>query len=225
MRLAKPQFDVGLFSNRRDQQLAFWQNDGGLAYDHLGKLGGGMQQHRHHMNGAILKMNHAREPLPDLPPSGYRELFIARDGIATANTLTDPDGDRVTLVPLGHDGIASIAMALTVNNRDATEHFYRHVMQFDSPRKGVYACGQALLVVQGEGKVERAEEWRAPGYRYITVQIFDAAAEHNGILERGGTEGRPLTVLGDTVRYSFVRDPDGNFIEISQRASLTGGTL
>jgi lactoylglutathione lyase len=225
MRLAKPQFDVGLFSNRRDEQLAFWQNDVGLAYDHLGKLGGGMQQHRHYMNGAILKMNHARDVLPDLPPSGYRELLIARDGITTAKTLTDPEGDRVTLVPPGHDGIASIAMAMTVNNRDAAEHFYRHVMQFASARKGVYASGEALLIVQGEGKVERVDEWRAPGYRYITVQIFDAAAEHGGILERGGEEGRPLAMLGDTVRFSFVRDPDGNWIEILQRASLTGGAL
>ena len=32
-------------------------------------------------------------------------------------------------------------------------------------------------------------------------------------------------VLGDTVRYSFVRDPDGTYIELSQRASLTGGHL
>jgi len=225
MRLAKPQFDVGLFSNRRDEQLAFWRNDVGLNYDHLGKLGGGMQQHRHHMNGAILKMNHARDALPDLPWSGYRELFIARAGLAAATSLTDPDGDRVTLVPPGTSGIASIAMAMTVNNRDATEHFYRHVMQFDNPSKGVYACGQALLMVREEAKVERVDEWRAPGYRYITVQIFDAAAEHAGIMARGGDEGRPPTVLGDTVRYSFVRDPDGNWIEISQRASLTGGTL
>jgi hypothetical protein len=29
-------------------------------------------------------------------------------------------------------------------------------------------------------------------------------------------------VLGSTARISFVRDPDGNWIEISQRASLTG---
>jgi len=32
-------------------------------------------------------------------------------------------------------------------------------------------------------------------------------------------------LLGDTVRYAFVCDPDGNHIEISQRASLTGGRL
>lgn len=225
MRLAKPQFDIGLFSNRRDEQLGFWQGEVGLPYDHMGKLGGGMQQHRHHMNGAILKMNHARDPLPVAEPSGYRELFVARSGLAAPKALHDPDGNAVTLVPPGHDGIASIAVALTVNNRDAAEHFYRHVLQLPSPRKHVYAVGEALLMVREEAKVERVDEWRAPGYRYITVQIFDAVAEHAGILERGGAEGQPVRLLGDTVRYSFVRDPDGNFIEISQRASLTGGTL
>ncbi len=225
MRLAKPQFDVGLFSNRRDPQLEFWQNDVGLEFDHLGKLGGGMQQHRHHMNGAILKMNHARDALPDLPQSGYRELLIARPGLAAARTLADPDGDCVTLVPPGSDGITSIGLALTVNNRDAADYFYRHVLQLPSPRKGVYAVGEALLLLREETKVGRADEWRAPGYRYITLQIFDAVAEHRGIVERGGTEGRAPVMLGDTVRFSFVRDPDGNWIEISQRASLTGGTL
>jgi hypothetical protein len=28
--------------------------------------------------------------------------------------------------------------------------------------------------------------------------------------------------LGDTAYISFIRDPDGNWIELSQRASLTG---
>jgi lactoylglutathione lyase len=225
MRLAKPQFDLGLFSSQREAQLAFWQSEVGLPYDHMGRLGGGMQQHRHHMNGAILKMNHARDPLPALPQSGYRQLFVARPGLDAPKQLHDPDGNPVTLVPQGHDGIASIAVALKVNNRDAAEHFYRHGLQLPSPRKHVYAVGEALLLVGEEGKVERVDEWRAPGYRYITMQIFDAVAEHAGILARGGAEGQPVRLLGDTVRYSFVRDPDGNFIEISQRASLTGGKL
>ena len=70
MNLAKQHLDIGLFSTKRDEQLAFWQHTVGLPYDHMGKLGGGMQQHRHHMNGSILKMNHSRHPLPAAPPSG-----------------------------------------------------------------------------------------------------------------------------------------------------------
>lgn len=224
MRLAKEHIDVGLFSNRRDAQLAFWQHDVGLAYDHMGKLGGGMQQHRHHMNGSILKMNHARNALPAAPPSAITELLIARD-IDQPHHLLDPDGNRVTLVHKGCEGVTGIGIVLQVNDREATDHFYRHVMQFDSPRDGVYRCGDSLLIVGAQGKVERCDEWRAPGFRYFTVQVWDCIAEHAGILARGGTEGRAPIVLGDTVRYSFVRDPDGTFIEISQRASLTGGQL
>lgn len=62
----------------------------------------------------------------------------------------------------------------------------------------------------------------ARGFRYLTIQVRDVDAEHAGIIARGGSEGRPPVTLGTTARISFVRDPDGNWIEISQRASLTG---
>ena len=63
---------------------------------------------------------------------------------------------------------------------------------------------------------------RAPGYRYTTIQVFDVVGEHRGILARGGREGSAPVKLGDVAYISFVRDPDGNWIEISQRKSLTG---
>ena len=56
----------------------------------------------------------------------------------------------------------------------------------------------------------------------MTVQIWDCLAEYEGILARGGTSGGEPRLLGETVRFAFVCDPDGNHIEISQRASLTG---
>ena len=98
-------------------------------------------------------------------------------------------------------------------------------MQFERAGEGRYRCGDSLVVVAERGKVERSKEWRGPGYRYMTVQVWDCLAEYDGILARGGTSGGEPRVLGDTVRYAFVCDPDGNHIEISQRASLTGGKL
>jgi lactoylglutathione lyase len=222
MDLAKPHMDVGLFTNRRDEQLHFWQQTVGLEFDHIGKLGGGMQQLRHHVNGSILKVNHARDPLSPAPPSGILRVRIARPGLAQRRALADPDGNAVLLVPPGDEGVVGIAIELGVNDRDAHDHFWRHVMQFASPRKGVYLCGDTQVMVVETRSVARCDEWRAPGWRYTTVQIRDCVAEHAGVLARGGEEGRPPIVLGDTVRYSFVRDPDGNFIELSQRASLVG---
>jgi catechol 2,3-dioxygenase-like lactoylglutathione lyase family enzyme len=223
MKLAKQHLDIGLFSNKRNEQLAFWQHTVGLAYDHVGKLGGGMQQHRHHMNGSILKMNHARDPLPALAPSGIVGLQIARAGLVEPKPLADPDGNKVTLVPQGRDGVQGIAILLKVNEPAAHDRFWTHAMQYERVGEGRYRCGDSLIVVAEQGKVEsRGAQWRGPGYRYTTVQVWDCIAEYQGILARGGTSGGEPRVLGETVRYAFVCDPDGNHIEISQRASLIG---
>jgi lactoylglutathione lyase len=222
LNLAKPHLDVGLFTQQREPQLAFWQHTVGLSFDHIGKLGGGMQQLRHHAHGSIIKVNHARDALPLEPPSGLAGVRIVRDGLTQATALLDPDGNRVVLVPAGDEGVVGIAIELAVSDRRAHQRFWCDVMQFDSPRPDVYRCGDTLLIVTDERPVGRATEWRAPGWRYLTVQVRDCIAEHRGILERGGEEGMAPRLLGDVVRYSFVRDPDGNFIEISQRASLVG---
>ena len=63
---------------------------------------------------------------------------------------------------------------------------------------------------------------RAKGFRYFTIQVVDVEREHARLIERGATEGMAPVTLGETARISFIRDPDGNWIELSQRASLTG---
>ncbi len=195
----------------------------------MGKLGGGMQQHRHHMNGSILKMNHSRHPLPAAPPSGIVGLQIAKEGLAAPQALSDPDGNKVVLVPGAPMGAPTACRASPSCSRSTIrpqhDRFWTDAMQFERAGEGRYRCGNSLVVVAERGRVERSAEWRGPGYRYMTVQVWDCLAEYDGILARGGTSGGAPRVLGDTVRFAFVCDPDGNHIEISQRASLTGGSL
>ena len=77
MQLAKPRIDIGLATNDLDPMLAFWQGEAGVPFDHVLKLSRTQEQHRHDMLGSVLKINHRLDPLPDNPPSGYRELLIA----------------------------------------------------------------------------------------------------------------------------------------------------
>ena len=63
---------------------------------------------------------------------------------------------------------------------------------------------------------------RAVGMRYITIQVRDCDSEHRRLMSMGVWEGAAPLTLGKVARISMIRDPDGNFIEISQRASLTG---
>ena len=97
MNLAKPRIDIGFATNHAPAALAFWQNQIGLPFDHTQPIRRGYKQHRHDLCGSILKINQVYEPLPDNPPSGYRELLIARDGILAREPMIDPDGNRVEI--------------------------------------------------------------------------------------------------------------------------------
>ena len=222
MDLAKQHIDVGLFTNNGEAMIEFWQQEVGLAFEETLPLGGGVLQHRHAMNGSVLKLNAARDPRPDAAPSGYRELLIAREGIAEPRAIVDPDGNRVTLVPPGHDGIAGIEMRMSVRDAAAFGAYFAGALQLEASGEHHYRCGDSLISCVEDATAARTEPIRAPGYRYLTVQVRDVDAEHAGIVARGGAEGRPPVTLGTTARISFVRDPDGNWIEVSQRASLTG---
>ncbi len=227
MRLAKNHIDVGLFTNNTDAMLAFYRDRIGLPYEEMLPMGGGLQQHRFAMNGSVLKVNSVRDPLQPQPPAGYRELFIARHGITTLESLTDPDGNAITLVPRDYDGVAGhavrgIAVRLAVRAAAAHDRFFAGAMQMERVNERAYRCGDSLLFVEQSADAVEAGRTQGPGFRYLTVQVWGVDAEHAGIISRGGAEGRPPVTLGATARISFVRDPDGNWIEISQRASLTG---
>lgn len=223
MDLAKQHIDIGLYTNLREEQLAFWQGEVGLEFDHVGKLGGGVHQLRHHMNGSILKINHARDPLPGLDPSGYRRLLIAKPGLDAVKILHDPDGNAVDLVPPGHHGIVGIGIEIAVSDVAAARKFWIEAMQFQAGAGDTVIAGDTVLLLkQDDSVLPTPDDKAATGYRYTTVQIYKCDLEHAGILARGGSEGGPPRTIGTTTRYSFVRDPDGNWIEVSQRAQLTG---
>src|SRR5216684_2409899 len=108
MQLAKNVIDFGLSTNNLEPMLRFWQQDAGLRFDHVLPVRRGQKQYRHDALGSVIKLNHHVEPLPAAAPSGYRELIIARAGVTTPRTMVDPDGNRVRLVPPGHDGVTQL---------------------------------------------------------------------------------------------------------------------
>ncbi|XOV87420.1 MAG: VOC family protein [Pseudomonadota bacterium] len=222
MKLAKDFIDIGLQTNQRDPMLTFWQQEVGLPYEELLKVGGGTHQHRHSLNGSVFKLNHVREPLPADDPTGYVKLHVARKGITAPVELTDPDGNQVVLVPEGHAGITHIGLTLQVSSLASFRHFYEQVLQIESLGDNTYRWGTTLLFLEENPAKAPVRQMRGLGYRYITVQVWQVDEEHAGVLARGGTEGRPPVTLGSTARISFVTDPDNNWIEVSQRASLTG---
>lgn len=217
--LAKPAVDVGLFTNDRDGLLTFWQRDAGVSFSELLPLGGGMQQHRHAVGDTVLKINHCRDPLPAAPPGGIQRLLIGRPDVQEPCDLADPDGNRLTLVPEAQ--IPQIRVELTVSDLASHQDFYGGALGFAAADDRTFLCGASEIHLT-EGAATRDPEQRAPGFRYLTIQVFDVRACHAEILRKGGREGRAPIKLGDVAFISFVRDPDGNWVEVSQRKSITG---
>jgi len=221
--LAKDRIDVGHYTNRwASGAEAFWRDEVGLEYEELLKVGNGVHQHRFGVRGSVCKVNAARAELP-AAPTAFRRLRIASDRVAAPARLVDPDGTEVELVPPGHGGVDDLAVVWAT--RDAGELGRLLVDGFGAGAAGDgrYRIGTSLLQL-----VEAADApvvdggMFATGFRYLTVQVRDVRKEHAHLLATGWTEGRAPVKLGETAFISFVRDPGGSWIEVSQRASLTG---
>ena len=226
MRLAKPRIDIGFYTNNAKPALDFWQNEIGLPFDHALKVRRGHLQHRYDLQGSILKINELEGPIPDRPSSGYVDVLIARDDIAAPKPLTDPDGNRVTLVPRGFYGIARIGIRVGVRDVEAHRRFYTKALGLaEGPPAGnaaTFLAGDTVLIVEALPDAPSDAGIEGKGWRYITFQVFAVDRDHRHVLAHGGREALAPVTLGTTARISMVRDPDGNWIELSQRVSITG---
>ena len=221
MRLAKPHLDLGMFTNDIAAEGQFWSETAGLRLDHELELGQGIVQHRYDAHDSVIKVNHQPEPFAPTPPSGYVGLTIAadRDDVWRG---PHPGGETVRLVPHGTDGVAGIGVTVATPDPDRMMRFYIEAMEFERAGDNVARCGDSLLFVeQGTGGSD-TDDFIGPNFRYLTVQIYNADEACDQIVARGGRLGRAPITLGEVARYGFVLDPDGNWIEISERASLTG---
>lgn len=225
MQLAKNVIDVGLSTNKLEPMLQFWQQQAGLRFDHVLPVRRGQKQYRHDAQGSVIKLNHHAEPLPAAAPSGYRELMIATEGLQEPRRMVDPDGNRVQLVPPGHDGVTQLAVVMAVRSLSEHRKFYRDILGFaeQSWSDGAAFClGDSLLLLEEDPAATLDPVRQAAGWRYITLQIADIDAVHDELRRKGAREGLAPITLGDVARISMILDPDGNWIELSRRASVVG---
>jgi catechol 2,3-dioxygenase-like lactoylglutathione lyase family enzyme len=226
MDLAKDCFDIGTATNRVEPMAHFWQQTIGARFDHALPVRRGMVQHRHDLLGSVLKLNALEAPIQETGPSGYRELLVAQAGLDKPRSLTDPEGNPVTLVPPGHAGVGQIGVRLEVGNLERHCAFYSRALglqRFAAPGHGAgFHAGKSVLLLDQVEGAPTDVSIEGHGWRYITLQVFKVDREHGFTLAHGAREGRAPATLGKVARISMIRDPDGNWIELSQRASITG---
>jgi predicted enzyme related to lactoylglutathione lyase len=227
VKLAKPCIDVGLNTSRDEAMLKFWRDEVGLAYEGPLPIRRGVTQHRFECDGSIVKVNVHAATLPDEPASGYCDVLVAKPGLSAPKRLRDPNGNSVCLWPAGVGGLDQMGVHLRV--RDVTRHrsFFGTALGLEEraspvPGTACFGAGRSCLILEEDANAAVDAGFGGPGWRYITLQVFKVDEAHARVLASGAREAKAPKTLGTTARISMVLDPDGNWIELSQRASLVG---
>jgi catechol 2,3-dioxygenase-like lactoylglutathione lyase family enzyme len=111
--------------------------------------------------------------------------------------------------------------------RSISEHrrFYGGILGFTEQNwsgGAAFRLGDSLLLLEEDHAATVAPVRQALGWRYITLQIVDIDTIHNDLRNKGVREGLAPVTLGNVARISMILDPDGNWIELSRRASIAG---
>lgn len=218
--IVKDQLDVGLVS-ANPSVVDFWRDEAGLRFDHSIPVVKGQLQHRFDERGTVVKVN-VRKELGGDQRSGIEELLIARDGFEAPESMADPDGNRVRFVPIGFEGVTQIGIRIAVRDLARTMNYYRDVLGFLAEAPARVRCGDSVLLFEERADAPSGFAQAQRGWLYLTVQIRDCDAETARVEAAGGEVAVAPMNLGEVARMSMVRDPDGNLLEISQRAQLTG---
>ncbi|MCR9094423.1 MAG: VOC family protein [bacterium] len=218
--VVKSQLDVGLVSED-PAVVDFWRDEAGLVFDHSIPVVKDQVQYRFDERGTVVKVN-VRKALTGDQRSGIQALLIARDELDAPREMADPDGNRVVFVPTGTEGVTQIGVRIAVRDLARTMAYYRDVLGFTEEARDRVRCGDSVLLFEERDDAPSGFAQAQRGWLYLTVQIRDCDAETARVEEAGGeVVVRPMN-LGEVARMAMVRDPDGNLLEISQRAQWTG---
>jgi catechol 2,3-dioxygenase-like lactoylglutathione lyase family enzyme len=121
--------------------------------------------------------------------------------------MADPDGNRVRLVPPGHDGVTQLAIMMAVRSLSEHRRFYGDILGFaERPWSGgaAFRLGDSLLLLEEDRTATVDPPRQALGWRYITLQIADIDTVHHDLRSQGVREGLAPVTLGDVVGGSSI---------------------
>lgn len=222
--------DFGMFTNNPEPMHNFYSGELGLNFQGTTPMGPKFKLSRYQLNGSVLKLWHAADPLPPRAAAGYKSLTIADPKTSAPRTVTDPDGNQLVFVPPGHNQVDQIEFQIGVSDVAVCERFYGDALGAERIGGGRYRFGRTILTLSADSGARQVKTepltnpldavvaMSGPGFRYITIQVRDGAAEYPRVIAKGVNPGVALTTgAGPLAALFMVRDPDGNWVEILQR--------
>ncbi|MFO0690440.1 MAG: VOC family protein [Myxococcota bacterium] len=218
--LARGLLDPGLFSDNAPAMWSFYEGVVGLPRLENLRHSPTYQEVFFTLPPGKLKVQSFDTPMGPAT-TGYRGLAIARDGLAEARSLRDPDGLAVTLVPRGARGVTSAGITVGVRDVDAQERFLIEGMGARRHAGGL-RVGDTQIFVEEDANARPTTPTCRRGFVYITLIVNDCRAAHADLVAAGAEHSARVLRLMDRCLFSWVKDPAGNWIEIIQYAELSG---
>jgi catechol 2,3-dioxygenase-like lactoylglutathione lyase family enzyme len=220
--LARSGLDFGLGTDHEADQRAFYEALG-LTYLQTDHIMDGQDEVYYTLHGGWLKfVTSDQEMRPGV--SGYKELLIADSAVDRVERLEDPDGLLVTRVPPGALDVDDVGVRLSVPDVDAQIQFLEKGMGATRTGSGYRVGNTQFTVEEAPGAPDPGPAF-ARGFTMITLVVSDIYQAHERLVAAGGHHGLrvcPDPMVPGRCLFSFVSDPNGNWIELVQFADLSG---
>jgi catechol 2,3-dioxygenase-like lactoylglutathione lyase family enzyme len=220
--LARPGLDFGLPTDHERARRKFYEALG-LSYLQTDHIMDGQDEVYYTLHGSWLKIV-TSDKLMSEGVSGYQQLLIADPSVDHVTGLFDPDGLKVSLVPPGHLGIEEVGVVTKVNDVEAQVRFLLDGLEADPVGAGFRVGNTVFFIDKAESLLQPGPMF-ARGFTMVTLIVRDIFRAHASLIDAGGAHG--LRVCEDPMvpgrcLYSFVQDPNGNWIELVQFSELSG---
>ena len=221
--LSKQEFDIGFFTNRVEETLAFWREEIGLSYEPPVYFNDGLVQYRHHLGNAIIKINGADGGVSEKANGGYGDLYISTDivrqNLKGCAKKTDPNGQVIHFVP---NAPHKLRLEIPAADIDKERDFLLNALGCSEEPTDTFRLGNCAVTLKHTPDIGFADHWVNGGFRYFTVHVMKVDEAYQQIIDNGGAEGEKPYAIGDIAKISFVRSPAGHWIEVAQRRELAG---
>lgn len=221
--LSKPEFDIGFFTNRVEDTLAFWREEIGLSCEPPVHFNDGLVQYRHRLGSSVIKINGADGGVDEKTNGGYGDLYIDADlvkaNLRGCSNKTDPNGQVIHFVP---NAAEKLCLEIPAANIDKERDFLLNALGCSEEPTGKLRLGNCAVTLKHAPDLELAGHWVNAGFRYFTVHVMRVDEAYQKIIDNGGAEGEKPYAIGDIAKISFVRSPAGHWIEVAQRRELAG---
>ena len=219
--LAKPVIDIGYFTEDLATTLEFWRLEVGLDYEPPVKFNDGLTQYRHKLGDSVIKINTSKKLLKK-NPGQYAKLLIARDGQMIPKTVFDPDGNEIMFVPPGYNSVTGVGVCIKTSRIELYQKFYQDALECRAISANTFRLGESVIFLQRDPDASKVGHWVDKGLRYFTIHVRQIDDTYAALMNAGVEQGEAPYSIEKIARISFIRDPDGRWIEVAQRASLAG---